>query len=114
MNRNSGSQRNKISALIQAVHERNGKFVWAIGGWSDLTKTIKESQIDAFVGECVKLLQLEGDGIDFDWEHLSDDSSIRTQQLQTLGKTLFALLQALDNEGLTDKQIGYTTRLNAF
>ena len=110
----SDSQRAKISALIKAVHDNGGKFVWAIGGWSDLTKTIQESQIDAFVAECVKLLKLEGDGIDFDWEHLSDHSSIRAQQLDTLGKTLVALRKALDEEGLQDKQIGYTARLGTF
>ena len=31
-----------------------------------------------------------------------------------MGKTLFALREALDNEGMEDKQIGYTTRLSAF
>ena len=37
-------QRVKIDALIQATHEIGGKFVWAIGGWSDLTKTIQDKQ----------------------------------------------------------------------
>ena len=30
-------QRTKIEALIDAVYDNNGKFIWAIGGWSDLT-----------------------------------------------------------------------------
>jgi len=30
-------QRTKIKALIDAVYDNNGKFIWAIGGWSDLT-----------------------------------------------------------------------------
>ena len=33
----------KIKALIEACAHKNTKFIWAIGGWSDLTKTIDES-----------------------------------------------------------------------
>ena len=62
---------NRIKVLIEATYHNNGKFIWAIGGWSDLTKTILPSQVDSFVQKCVELLAAVGDGIDFDWEHLS-------------------------------------------
>ncbi|WHN64766.1 hypothetical protein [Cysteiniphilum sp. QT6929] len=107
-------QKLKIDALITAVHNNNGKFIWAIGGWSDLTKTIKPEQIDTFVNKVVELLKLSGDGVDFDWEHLSQDQAITEQQLKTLAETLLKLRQALDKAGMHDKQIGYTTRFNAF
>ncbi len=107
-------QRSKIDALIKTVHNNNGKFIWAIGGWSDLTKTIKPEQIDTFVNKVVELLKLSGDGVDFDWEHLSQDQAITEQQLDTLAETLLKLRQALDKAGMQDKQIGYTTRFNAF
>ena len=107
-------QKLKVDALITAVHNNNGKFIWAIGGWSNLTKTIKPGQIDAFVNKVVELLKLSGDGVDFDWEHLSQDQAITKQQLDTLAETLLKLRQALDKAGMQDKQIGYTTRFNAF
>ena len=111
-------QRAKVAAMIEAVHDQGGKFIWSIGGWSDLTKTIHESQIPTFVSKCIQLLQLEGgtlaDGIDFDWEHLSEDSSIKTEQRQTLAKTIHALRQAMDQNGMRNMSIGYTTRFNAF
>ena len=50
---------------------KGGKFIWAIGGHSDLTKTLERDQIPSFVEKCVDLLRIAGDGIDFDWEHLS-------------------------------------------
>ena len=52
---------------------QNGKkFIWAFGGWSDLTKTISDDQVGPLVDMLVTLLERHGgDGIDFDWEHLS-------------------------------------------
>ena len=107
-------QRAKIAALIKATHQNNAKFIWAIGGWSDLTKTVYEDQIPLFVDKCVELLKRSGDGIDFDWEHLNEDSEIIEEQRTVLAKTMFSLRIALDKEGMEEKQIGYTTRFNAF
>ncbi len=107
-------QRTKIQAIIDECHANGKKFIWAIGGWSDLTQTISDEQIPAFVTKCVNLLKLSGDGIDFDWEHLSADASIAAQQRRVLGKVLPALRQALDENGLSGKLLGYTTRMNAF
>ena len=107
-------QRVKIDALIRATHDNGGKFIWAIGGWSDLTKTIHECQIPTFVEQCVALLKLAGDGIDFDWEHLSEDPKCAVDQRNILAKTLLKLHTALKREGMHDKSIGYTTRFNAF
>ncbi|KEI35514.1 chitin binding protein [Francisella sp. W12-1067] len=112
-------QRVRIDSLINLTHSNNGKFIWAIGGWSDLQQTISDDQIDAFVNQVIELLKLGGDGVDFDWEHLSQlaDGSPnpnKEQQLATLAKTLKTLREKLDAEGMSDKQIGYTTRFNAF
>ncbi|MFZ9036391.1 MAG: hypothetical protein ACO2ZM_09820 [Francisellaceae bacterium] len=107
-------QRAKMDALIQAVHNNNAKFIWAIGGWSDIQKTLKPDQVDNFVDQVVDLLKLAGDGVDFDWEHLSANADITTQQRDTLAEVMLKLRQKLDAEGMSDKQIGYTTRWNAF
>ena len=104
----------KINALIEAVHAKNQKFIWAIGGWSDLTETISEAQIKTLASKCVSLLKIAGDGVDFDWEHLSDDPNISSQQRTTLGKFIVELRKELDVVGMKDKMIGYTTRFNAF
>jgi len=107
-------QRVKIQAMIDQCTARGKRFIWAIGGWSDLTRTLSDEQIPAFVDRCVALLELAGDGIDFDWEHLSEHAEIRDQQRRVLGKIFPALRQALDAGGLSGKRIGYTTRFNAF
>lgn len=111
-------QREKIVAMAQAVHNQGGKFIWSIGGWSDLTMTIAEVQIPVFVDKCIRLLKLQrgtlADGIDFDWEHLSQDPVLKQQQRETLAKTLHALRKAMDEHGMQNKTIGYTTRFNAF
>jgi len=111
-------QRAVIVALIEATHKNDAKFIWGVGGWSDVTKTLHEEQIPAFVDKCVELLKLDngtlGDGIDFDWEHLSEDPKIKDEQRERLGKTMLALRTRLDEEGMQDKRIGYTTRFNAF
>ena len=65
-------QRRKIVGLIDAVHANGGKFIWGLGGWSDLTQTLKSTDVDVFVSKVVEILKKYGDGIDFDWEHLSD------------------------------------------
>ena len=107
-------QRKKIVAMIEQCHTNNKKFIWAIGGWSDLKRTISDSQIQLLVTNCINLLKITGDGIDFDWEHLSEISEIKTQQRQVLGKIFPALRTAMDENGMADKLIGYTTRFNTF
>jgi len=107
-------QRAKIVALMNACESAGIKFIWAIGGWSDLTKTISADQIDSFTDKCIDLLKICGDGIDFDWEHFSEDLSIRAQQCETLATTMFILRAKMNQNGMSDKLIGYTTRFNAF
>ena len=112
-------QRVKIDALIKATHDNGSKFIWAIGGWSDLQQTIRVNQIDKFVDMVVDLLKVSGDGVDFDWEYLhqlANGQANPNAQAQTeiLAKTMLKLREALDTAGLQDKEIGYTTRFNAF
>ena len=70
-------QRVKIIAMIEACKRNGQKFIWATGGWSDITKTLSPGQEDSFVNHLVNLLKMAGDGVDFDWEHLSDHPSLR-------------------------------------
>ena len=107
-------QRKKNVAIIDQCHANNKKFIWAIGGWSDLKRTISDDQIQLFVTNCIDLLKITGDGIDFDWEHLSENADIKEQQRHVLGKIFPVLRTAMDENGLSDKLIGYTTRFNAF
>ena len=84
-------QKIKLDGMMGHASNNSKKWLWAIGGWSDLTQTIKLNQVDAFVAKCVDLLKKSGDGIDFDWEHLSQNASIRDEQLNTLAMTLLKL-----------------------
>merc|ERR1719420_1492640 len=88
------------------------RFIWSVGGWSDLTLTITDEQIPVLVDHVVALLALGGDGVDFDWEHLSTGSTpaIVRQQRAVLGKFIHALRKAIG----TGKTISYTTRWNCF
>jgi len=111
-------QKQKIKGLMDWCASTNRKFIWAIGGWSDLKRTIADNQIDDFVGKVVDLLKTHGgDGIDFDWEHLSDaknsDAALYSQQRLIVGKTIKALRVAFDADSdLRNKWIVYTPRYN--
>jgi hypothetical protein len=109
-------QRSKMDQVITNTQAAGHKFIWAIGGWSDLTLTISDAQIDSFVSQVVTLLKYAGDGVDFDWEHLStsSDASVKSQQRAIVGKTIKALRAAFNANGLSDKTISYTTRWNCF
>ena len=111
-------QRVKIQAMLKAAQASGKKFIWSIGGWSDLVGTLDDQQVPAFVTECVKLLETGGDGVDFDWEHLSHEGlseQSRSQQRHVLGKVMAALRKALNSHSkLSGKIIVYTTQHNAF
>ncbi len=79
-----------------------------------MKRTISDAQIQLFVTNCIELLKITGDGIDFDGEHLSEIAGIKEQQRNVLEKIFPALRTAMDANGLSDKLIGYTTRFNAF
>ncbi|KAH8086728.1 hypothetical protein JL720_7171 [Aureococcus anophagefferens] len=108
----------KINALIDYCKTNNKRFLWAFGGWSDLTKTIDDDQVAALVDQLVQLLAMGADGIDFDWEHLSkyrdSDPAVYAQQRLIVGKVIAALKPALVAAGMGDKIISYTPRYNAF
>jgi GH18 family chitinase len=111
--------RQRIDALIESTHQNNGKFIWALGGWSDLQQTISPAQVDKLVDQLVALLKVSGDGIDFDWEHINQLANGQPnpnakEEQAVLAETMLKLRQKLDAEGMQDKQIGYTTRFNAF
>lgn len=62
----------------------------------------------------VDLIKLGGDGVDFDWEHMSQDPTKADQLRKTMASVLLKTRETLDAAGLTDAKIGYTTRFNAF
>ena len=111
-------QRVKIQDAIDKCKAAGSLFMWAIGGWSDITKTISDAQIPLFVEKVVQLLRLGGDGVDFDWEHVSQykhsDEALFRQQRAIIGKTISALRKGMDAAGMHDKHISYTTRWNCF
>jgi len=112
-------QRQKIVDLMDYCAENGKTFLWAFGGWSDLKRTIADDQVDTLVAMLVELLEtVGGDGIDFDWEHLSEykdiDNALHAQQRQIVGKVIVALKDALVARGMADKLITYTPRYNAF
>jgi hypothetical protein len=79
-----------------------------------LTHTIRADQEDHLVSKLIELVSKYGDGIDFDFEHMSDDATFRDQQLKSLASVLKKLRTGLDAAGHVDKIIVYTTRFNAF
>eukprot|EP00940_MAST-03C_sp_MAST-3C-sp2_P001703 g1703.t1 len=112
--------RQNIKGLMDWCSQTHKKFIWAIGGWSDLLYTIRDDQIDLFVEQVVTLLtNYGGDGVDLDWEHVSHEkfgnTTIYEQQRQIVGKTIAALRLAFDaNPALNHMEIVYTPRYNAF
>lgn len=72
---------------------------------------VKEEQFDNFVGKIKTLLGKAGDGIDFDFEHLSskDGDELRKTQANLIHK----VRMALDDAGMKDKTIDLTTRYNS-
>jgi len=81
----------RIEAMIAACHQGGKKFIWAIGGYSDATKAVRDDQVQLFASKVVQLLKVGGDGIDFDWEHLSDDPSLRRHETTTMGSVLYTV-----------------------
>jgi len=107
--------KNQIDEVITYCAAHSKKFIWALGGWSDLTLTIADSQVDSLVQKIVALLQIAGDGIDLDFEHLSEHTgAVLIQQRLVVGKLIVALKTAFADHGLQDKLIVYTPRYNAF
>ncbi|MBK2084703.1 glycosyl hydrolase family 18 protein [Francisella adeliensis] len=111
--------RSRVDGLIEATHKTDGKFIWALGGWSDLQQTISPAQVDKLVDMMVQLLKQSGDGIDFDWEHINQLANGQPnpnakEEQAVLAETMLKLRQKLDAAGMQDKEIGYTTRFNAF
>jgi chitinase len=112
-------ERDRIIAMMDWCAANGKQFIWAFGGWSDLTKTIGDDQVESLVTMLVELIATYGgDGIDFDWEHLSQwkgvDDALHAQQRGIVGKTIVALKDALVAAGLGSTLITYTPRYNAF
>lgn len=107
-------QKQSIDGAIALTKKQGQNFIWAVGGWSDLTKTVSRSQVQTLANEIVELLKIGGDGVDFDWEHLSDDATQSAQQRKNLANVFLTVRETLDAHGMSDKKIGYTTRFNAF
>jgi len=108
-------QRVKVAQVMDDCAAAGQSFIWAIGGWSDLTQTIGDDQLPLFVEKVVNLLKIGGDGIDFDWEHLSTaPAAMVPQQRAIVGKAIAALRVAFNDNGLADKTISYTSRWNCF
>ena len=93
------------------LHDNGKKLIWGIGGATDLQFGIEPKQVDNFAGQVKSMLSKVGDGIDFDFEHLSvkDDGSL----MKTFADMIYTTRKALDDAGMQDKTISYTARYNA-
>jgi len=101
----------KINAMYDQCHNNGKKWIWSIGGASDLKFGVKDDQIAAFVDKVKFILSKAGDGVDLDFEHMSSkDGDVL---LNTYAKMIKLLRAGLDEAGMQDKTIGYTTRYNA-
>lgn len=100
---------------MDAVHANGSKFVWSIGGWSDCTETLDDENVESLADHIVQLIKVgKGDGVDFDWEHLSSNMKLRDQQTKTIAHVLLTIRKKLDAAGLNHIETGWTTRWNAF
>ena len=63
--------------------EKGIKFIWGIGGWSDTITTPTDDDDDyiaLLVNTIITLLNTGGDGGDFDWEHISHDTTMNREK----------------------------------
>lgn len=106
----------KMDEVISYCASNGKRFIWALGGWSDLTLTISDAQIPALVDKIADLLAVAGDGIDLDFEHLSSHTgAVLQQQRLVVGKLIVALKNKfMSTPGMENKWIVYTPRYNAF
>jgi len=111
-------QRLIITSILDWCRSNGKKFVWTIGGWSDLVRTLRDDQINTFATQVVNLLKVAGDGVDLDWEHISEgdqnDKESWSQRRHIIGKTIKAIWSKLREAGMSDKTISYTARFNCF
>lgn len=70
-------QADKVCPLYRAIKDNGKMFYLGIGGASDVTQSLSMDQIPTFAAEIVKLCRIACDGIQLDFEHLSDDMSMR-------------------------------------
>jgi len=87
-------------------------FLLGIGGASDLTYGLTMDQVPDFAAYVVYLLGIVGDGINLDFEHLSEHN--REDQIKVMAHLLHHTRKALVDAHLEWKEIGYTARYNAF
>jgi len=113
--------RTPIIDAMKYCCDNNKLFIWAIGGWSDTKSTPKyedQEYINNFVDNCIKILtQIGGDGIDFDWEHFSEDLPTRNERIKGMADIMIKLRKKIDESGeLAGRNIliSYTPRYNAF
>jgi chitinase len=81
--------------VLDLAHSKGVKVMASIGGWS-MCKHYPEMAADAtkrarFVANCVDLINMGFDGIDFDWEY-PNDPGMNIERYSTADYTNFALL----------------------
>jgi hypothetical protein len=102
----------KNHALYRAIKDSGRLFILGIGGASDLTYGLTLEQVPDFASYVVYLLGIVGDGINLDFEHLSEHN--REDQIKVMAHLLHHTRKALVDAHLEWKEIGYTARYNAF
>lgn len=85
----------KNHALYREVKNNGKKFIFAIGGESDLLGLMSVDQVPDFANYVVYLMGLVGDGINFDFEHMSHNMETRKDQLRVMAHMLHHTKRAL-------------------
>lgn len=97
--------------MMDTVHSNGGKQFWTIGWSTDVRYAMMPDQVQNFASQCVRLLEVAGDGIDLDFEHLN---YVSAEQTMTMADILVTLRKELDAAGLHDKEISFAGRYNYF
>jgi len=74
--------------LYKALKDNGKMFYLGIGGESDLTEFLTEEQIPTFAEQVVLLCKIACDGVQFDFEHMSEDAATRSKQLRLMAHLL--------------------------
>lgn len=102
----------KNRALYEEIKKQGKKLIFGLGGESDLKGFMTLEQVQDFANYVVYMLGIAGDGINLDFEHMSENAN-KQQQFKVMAHLLHYTKKALKEAGFEDKKITYTCKYNA-